>query len=110
MLDAGTFKMRAGVLELIAGIALCGIDGALGTAMRADHPEDLKKRKNLAKGVKAEVDGNEIAFELDACMEYGKDFIGLSRQIQGAVAETVEAMTGWDVVAVNVNVLGVNAS
>ena len=110
MLDAGTFKMHSGILELIAGIALSGVEGAMGTGMRADHPEDIKKRKNLGKGVRAEVDDTRIDFDLDVHMEYGKDFIDLARRIQRAVKETVETMTGWDVAAVNVNVVGVNAS
>jgi len=108
MLDAGTYKMRQGIPELIAGITLAGIDGATGIGIRIEHPEDAKKRKNLSKGIKAEVDKDKIAFELDVNMEYGKDFMELAREIQRSLAETVATMTGWDVVAVNVNVVGVN--
>ena len=109
MLDAGTFKMRPGILELIAGIALSGVEGASGTGVRLDHPEDLKKRKNLSKGIKAEADEGKVTFDVEVDLEYGKDFIELARSIQGSVKEMVEAMTGWDVVTVNVNVVGVNA-
>lgn len=109
MLDAGTFKMRHGIPELIAGITLAKIDGATGTGIRIEHPEDARKRKNLSKGIKAEVDRDSISFELDVNMEYGKDFMELAREIQRSVEEKVATMTGWDVVAVNVNVVGVNA-
>jgi uncharacterized alkaline shock family protein YloU len=109
MLDAGSYKMRPGIPELIAGIALAGIDGATGTGMRVEHPEDFKKRKNLSKGIKAELDEGKIAFDLDVNMEYGKDFIELAGEIQRSLSEIVAVMTGWDVVAVNVNVVGVNA-
>ena len=51
MLNAGAFKMRAGILELIAGIAVTSVDGVSGTGMRGDHPEDRKRRKNLSRGM-----------------------------------------------------------
>ena len=109
MLDAGDFKMRPGILELIAGIAIAGVDGATGTGVRPDHPEDLKKRKNLSRGIKAEVDEGKVSFDLEVELEYGKDFVELAWNIQGNIKEMVEIMTGWDVVAVNVSVVGVNA-
>ena len=80
MLDADTYKMRQGIPELIAGITLAGIDGASGTGIRIEHPEDAKKRKNLSKGIRAEVDEGKIALELDVNMEYGKDFMQLARE------------------------------
>ncbi|RJP30355.1 MAG: Asp23/Gls24 family envelope stress response protein [Actinobacteria bacterium] len=110
MLDTGVFKMRTEILELIAGIALSRIEGATGTGMRADHPDDLKKRKSLTKGIRVEEDEGSVVFDLDVSMEYGKDFVALAMEIQGAVAEKISTMTGWGVEAVNVNVVGVNAS
>ena len=42
-------------------------------------------------------------------MDYGKDFIESARRMQEAVGSMVATMTGWEVIAVNVNVVGVNA-
>lgn len=109
MLDAGTFKMRSGVLELVAGIALSGVEGASGIGLRGDHPEDAKKRKNLTKGIKTELDQGVVTMELDVTLDYGRDFHEVSRAIQLEVKGAVETMTGWTVDAVNVNVVGVNA-
>ncbi|MBN2027779.1 MAG: Asp23/Gls24 family envelope stress response protein [Actinobacteria bacterium] len=109
MLDAGSYKMRQGIPELIAGIALAGIEGVSGIGIRIEHPEDARKRKNLSRGIKAEVDQGKIALEIDVNMEYGKEFMQLAMEIQGSLKEMVAAMTGWDVVEVNVNVVGVNA-
>jgi uncharacterized alkaline shock family protein YloU len=109
MINAGAFKMRAGILELIAGIALNAVEGVSGTGMRGDHPEDRRRRKNLSKGMRAEAQEGTVTFDVDVCMEYGKDFIESARRIQEAVTSMVAAMTGWEVVAVNVNVVGVNA-
>lgn len=108
MLDVESFKMRSGVLELIAGIAMSGVEGASSIAMRGDHPEDLRKRKVLSKGVKVEVEEERVTLELDVNLEYGGDFLKVAGQIQQEVRQAVEIMIGWEVVAVNVNVVGVN--
>jgi uncharacterized alkaline shock family protein YloU len=109
MFDAGDFKIRAGIPELIAGIALSGVEGAWGTGIRHDHPEDRKRRKSLSKGIKVEVEEGNVVFDVDVNMEYGKDFIAVARTIQAVVSAAVSSMIGWDVAAVNVNVVGVNA-
>jgi uncharacterized alkaline shock family protein YloU len=106
--DEASFKMRPGILELIAGIALHGVEGVSGIGIRPDHPEDLKKRRNLSKGIKAELDEEGAVFDLDVVMEYGGDFTQIARNIQKEVMEAVENMTGWEVDAVNVNVVGVS--
>ncbi len=103
------FRVRAGILELIAGIALGEVEGVSGTGARADHPEDRRKRKYLSRGIKAEAEEGRVAVEVDVNMEYGRDFTALAREVQERVGEMIEAMTGWEVVAVNVNVVGVNA-
>ncbi len=109
MLDAGSFKLRTGLLEVIAGIALSGVEGAWGMGVRCDHPDDLKKRKNLAKGIRVEVEEGKVTVDLDVNMDYGRDFQDTARRVQEGVREAIEGMTGWEVEAVNVNVVGVSA-
>ncbi len=103
------FKLRPGMLELVAGMAVSGVEGVWGSGARPEHPDDARKKRNLAKGVKAEAEGARAVIEVDVVMEYGRDFIALARETQGAVARAVETMTGWDVAAVDVNVVGVSA-
>lgn len=109
MLDADGFKLRAGLLEIMAGVAVSRVEGAWGMGVRPDHAEDLRKRKNLAKGIKAEVNESRVTVELDLVIDYGKDFQQVSRRVQSEVKETIEGMTGWTVEAVDVHVAGVNA-
>ena len=109
MLEAESFKLRHGLLELIAGIAMSGVDGAAGVAMRGNRPEDAKKRKVLSKGIKAELEEDKVTLELDVYLDYGKDFIEVAERIRQEVSQAVTAMTGWEVAAVDVNVVGVNA-
>jgi uncharacterized alkaline shock family protein YloU len=109
MLDVGIFRMRPGVLELIAGIALCRVEGASNIGGRSDRREDARKRKNLSKGIKAEVEKENIILDLDVSIDFGKNFNDVSKEIQREVKKAVESMTGWTVEAVNVDVVGVNA-
>ncbi len=108
MLDAGEYKLRSGMLELVAGIVLSTVEGATGVGVRGDNPEDLRKRKNLTRGIKAFAGEDSVTLEMDVHMDYGRDFHVVGRQVQRAVKEAVESMTGWRVEAVNVNVVGVN--
>jgi uncharacterized alkaline shock family protein YloU len=109
MLDAGTYRMRPGILELIAGIALCGVEGASSLGVKGDRREDIKKRKNIAKGIRAEVTKEHVVLDLDVSVDYGKNFNEVSEEIQRELKRSIEVMTGWTVDAVNVNVVGVNA-
>jgi uncharacterized alkaline shock family protein YloU len=109
MLEAGMFKMRPGILELIAGIAVSGVEGAASVAMRADHPEDQKKRKILSKGVDVHVEEERVTVNVDVNLDYGRDFLEVADLIQREVGQAIKTMVGWEVVAVNVSVVGVNA-
>ncbi|OFW70602.1 MAG: hypothetical protein A2V52_07420 [Actinobacteria bacterium RBG_19FT_COMBO_54_7] len=109
MLDAGSYKLKSGVLELIAGIALSCVDGVSGTGIRGDHPEDAKRRKHITKGIKAELNEGTVLVNLDVNMDYGRDFREVGRNVQREAKDAIEAMTDWPVEAVNVNVVGVNA-
>lgn len=109
MLDAGEYKLRQGILELMAGIALNSVEGASGVAVRGESPEELRKRKNLTRGIKAEAAEGRVTLDLEVCVDYGLDFRAVGKEVQRRVKEAVESMTGWPVDAVNVNVVGVNA-
>jgi uncharacterized alkaline shock family protein YloU len=109
MIDAGSFKMRSGLLELIAGIALLDVEGAEGVGIRRGHPQDTRKRKNLAKGIRVDVSEGKVSVEMDVVMDYGKDFREVGRKVQEEVRRAVEGMTGWEVTRVDINVVGVNA-
>jgi uncharacterized alkaline shock family protein YloU len=109
MVDAGDYKMRPGILELIAGISLSRIEGTSGVGIRSDHPEDAKKRKSLSKGIKSDLEEGRVSFEMEVQIDYGKDGYEVGRLIQKKVKAAVEGMTGWTVDAVDVNIVGVNA-
>src|SRR3954467_8651598 len=59
---------------------------------------------NVAQGVGVEVGETQAAVDLDIVVEYGVGIADLGRSIQRNVKQSVERMTGLEVVEVNVNV------
>ena len=97
------------VVATIAGIA--AVDVPHVTSMSggiADGIANMLGRKSLAKGVKVEVGEKEAAIDVSIIVEYGCKIHEVAREIQRKVRESVEGMTGLQVVECNVNVLGVN--
>lgn len=105
----GTVKIANEVVAIIAGLAATEIDGVAGMSggMTADFTEMLGM-KNLSKGVKVEVGEKEAAIDIFIIVEYGSEISQVASTVQRNVKETVETMTGLNVIEVNVNVQGVN--
>jgi len=59
---------------------------------------------NVAQGVSVQVGETQAAIDLDIVVEYGVGIAELGKSIQGNVKQTVERMTGLEVVEVNINV------
>jgi uncharacterized alkaline shock family protein YloU len=75
--------------------------------MAGNYTDSLVKlfgKKNLAKGVKVEVEEGEVTLELEVAVEYGVSIKKAAEEVQQKVVNAVETMTGLKVVAVNVNV------
>lgn len=102
------FKLHAGILELIAGMALLKLEGGGSAGLRPEQSDDRLK-KNLTKGVKVTSEGESVSLVLDLNVDYGQDIRKVAEQAQELAAEAVGSMTGYTVTEVDVNVVGVNA-
>jgi uncharacterized alkaline shock family protein YloU len=100
-----------GVVQKIAGIACREIAGvhAMGSggarafgAIRERIPGS--SGPNVSQGVGVEVGETQAAIDLDIVVEYGASIVDLGRSIQRNVKQSVERMTGLEVVEVNVAV------
>lgn len=106
---SGTIKISEEVVKIIAGLAATEIEGVAGMSggIAGGIAEKLG-RKNMTKGVKAEVGEKEAVIDLSIIVEYGARIQDIAHQIQNKVKNTVESMTGLTVSGVNVNVQGVS--
>ena len=107
----GKISVAQGVVQKIAGMACREIAGvhSMGTgstrafgAIRERIPGS--SGPNVAQGVGVEVGETQAAIDLDIVIEYGASIADLGRSIQRNVKQSVERMTGLEVVEVNVAV------
>ena len=107
----GKISVAEGVVQKIAGMATREIAGvySMGTsttrafgAIRQRIPGS--SGPNVAQGVGVEVGETQAAIDLDIVIEYGASIADLGRSIQRNVKQSIERMTGLEVVEVNVAV------
>lgn len=98
------------VVAVIAGVAVSEVAGVSGMAggFAGGITEVLSGKKNLAKGIKVEVNGTQAKIDVNIIVEYGSRIPDVAFEIQNRVKKAVESMTGLKVEEVNVHVQGVN--
>lgn len=111
-LDAeGHVSISNDVVATIAAIAAKSVDGVsdmLGS-ISGGFAEFLGK-KNPGKGVKVTITDRDVKIDMFVIVEYGAKIPDVAWEIQDKTKSEVEAMTGLNVVAVNVNVEGVDVT
>lgn len=107
--EIGNVKISEEVVAIIAGVAAMDVPGVAGMSGGiAGGIAEILGRKNLSKGVKVEVGEKEAAIDLYIIVEYGCRIPDVSWHIQEKVKNSVETMTGLDVIEINIHVQGVN--
>ena len=107
----GSVKIADDVIACIAALAATEVEGV--DSMAGNITNELISRlgvKNLSKGVKLDLNGDEVSIELSLNMTYGYNIPEVSEQVQERVKNTVENMTGLHVMDVSISIAGVNTS
>ena len=91
--NGGTIKYANEVIAIIAGVAASEIDGIAGMCTSGGISDIIGRNRNITRGVKVEVGGEEASVESD---------------VQENVRKAIETMTGLHVVNVDVHVQGVS--
>ena len=108
--EANGIKISNDVIAVIAGVAVSEVPGVSGMAggFAGGISEVFSGKKNLAKGIKADINENSAKIDVNIIVEYGSRIPDVAFEIQNRVKKAVESMTGLKVEEVNVNVQGVN--
>ena len=103
-------KISSDVVAVIAGVAVSEVQGVSGMSggFAGGITEVLSGKKNLAKGIKVDIDENTAKIDVNIIVEYGSRIPDVAFEIQNRVKKSVENMTGLKVEEVNVHVQGVN--
>jgi uncharacterized alkaline shock family protein YloU len=109
--DEGKISVAQSVVQKIAGVACREISGVHAMGASTSRAFGVIRERipgssgpNVAQGVGVEVGETQAAIDLDIVVEYGVSIADLGRSIQRNVKQSVERMTGLEVVEVNVSV------
>ena len=108
--DNEGIQISSDVVAVIAGVAVSEVQGVSGMSggFAGGITEVLSGKKNLAKGIKVDIDEGTAKIDVNIIVEYGSRIPDVAFEIQNRVKKSVESMTGLKVEEVNVHVQGVN--
>ena len=110
--ESNEIKISDDVVAVIAGVAVAEVSGVAEMAggFAGGISEVLSGKKNLAKGIKVEIENKEAKIDVNIIVEYGVRIPDVAYEIQNRVKKSVETMTGLTVTEVNVHVQGVSTA
>lgn len=103
-LNSGTVNITEDVIISIATVETNSVDGVY------EIPVNVVERfsnKYMNKDIEVTIDETNVYLSIKTAIEYGKDLVEISRNIQEKVKEKIETMTGLNVMEVNVIVANV---
>ena len=107
----GEIKINNEVISTVASLAALEVEGIVNLAggARGSSIADIWSRKEGAdRGITVEIGkDNTASLQVEANVEYGIDIYKAARQLQLAVKNAVESMTGLHVHRVNVTIRGI---
>lgn len=107
--ELGRVEISPEVIEIISGIAAAEVEGV--ATMRGSFASGVAERlgrKNHGKGVKVELGEDGVKVDISVIMIYGVSIPEVARKIQDNVHQTLQSMTGIDIRAINVHIVGVH--
>ena len=108
--NVGNVKIAVDVVATIAGIATNEIKGvaSMCSSFAGGIAEILGTKKGTSRGVKVEMNDQGTTIDLFIVVDYGVRIPELAWEIQENVKNSVETMTGLDVLKVNIHIEGVS--
>lgn len=107
--SVGQVQIADDVIAIIAEIATTEVKGVagMGTTLTSDIVQSFT-RKRTPKGVKVEVNERQVMLEIATILNYGEKIPEVTLEIQQKVKNSIEMMTGLDVVSIDIHVTGIH--
>ena len=106
IVENGSININEDVIATIAATAVRDVDGVV--SLNGSDLSGLLNRKNVGKGMKIALGEDSVEIECSLVILYGHSVIEVARNVQNAVTNAVESMTGLQVRHVDVNVSGIS--
>lgn len=97
-------SVSTGVLEKMAQIAACEVEGVTGLSKKAIDIKGTFKSKSVFKGVKAENINGAIEITVYICVDKNAKVREVAEAVQANVKDKIQTMTGTAVTKVNVSI------
>ena len=106
--DLGEVNINDNVLAVISAMAALEVDGVVGMAgnITSEIVEKLGMKK-ISKGVRVDVDEKNVMIDVSIVLKMNDNIVEISKKVQDKIKNTVENMTGLEVINVNVNISNV---
>lgn len=101
--DLGIIRISPDVIEVIARISTLDVEGVI----ELNNSSFLGINTDGSKGIKVEVGEKEVAVDISVNIKYGYSIPSLAESIQLSVKESIETMTGLNVIEVNIAISNV---
>lgn len=104
----GEVQIADDVVAIIAGLAATEVEGV--ASMYGNITNELVAKlgmKNLAKGVKAVLENDEVTVDLALNVKFGYSIKEVSVKVQKKVKSAIENMTGLTVNLVNIRIANI---
>lgn len=106
--DVGDIHIADEVISIVAGLAAQEVPGVLSmSGGLTDGINRFLGKDNVSKGVRLKFNGKTVTANVYVNVEYGCCIPEVALEVQEKVKDAIEAMTGYDVQFVDVNVEGV---
>jgi len=107
--ENGSVNISEDVVAAIAVSAVKDVEGVSGMASNLGaNVTELVSKKNVIKGVKLDMGAENIVVDLYIIVRYGFEIMDVAEKVQVGVKNSLEALTGIEVGAVNVHVGGIS--
>ena len=106
--ELGNIHISEEVLAVISAAAALEVEGVSSLASGGKDIGDLLGKKNPARGIRVQVEEEQVQVELTILVKYGYTIMDVAKAVQDAVTTNIESMSGLSVKAVDINVGGVS--
>lgn len=103
--ERGVVRIHENVISAIVRKATCSVEGVVrlsGSTLLDNIAEIVGSRRIHDRAITIDINGNEVAIQVKINIMYGVHVPTLAANIQAAVMEAVEQMTGMKVTRVDV--------
>ena len=107
--ERGSINISQDVVAVIAAAAAVDVDGVYGLYQSSGRElTTVSGKKGISKGIRIQIDGDDVAVDVNFIAEMGYSVSEVGETVQKAVKSSIEEAVGAKVSAVNINICGVS--